>query len=114
MKAFKAPKTSLGDLDAEAAALLITAAADIAIIVDASGAVRDVAFNSEGLGEELAGQDSWLGRPWTETVAPDSRAKVESLLAESGRCGGPAMAAREPALGPRRLRPHPVLRGADR
>ncbi|MFC7472776.1 transcriptional regulator PpsR [Dankookia sp. GCM10030260] len=83
MKAFKAPKTSLGDLDAEAAAVLITAAADVAIIVDATGAVRDVAFNSEGLAEELAGQDSWLGKPWIDTVAPDSRAKVVSLLADS-------------------------------
>jgi transcriptional regulator PpsR len=88
VKAFKAPKTSLGDLDAEAAAILITAAADIAIIVDAAGAVRDVAFNSESLAEELAGQDSWLGKPWTDTVAPDSRAKVESLLAESDAVAG--------------------------
>jgi transcriptional regulator PpsR len=86
--AFKAPKTSLGDLDAEAAAVLITAAADVAIIVDAAGAVRDVAFNSESLAEELAGQDSWLGRPWTDTVAPDSRAKVLSLLAESDAVAG--------------------------
>ena len=88
MKAFKAPKTSLGDLDAEAAAILITAAADVAIIVDAAGAVRDVAFNSGSLAEELAGQESWLGKPWTETVAPDSRAKVLSLLAESDSVAG--------------------------
>ena len=83
MKAFHAPKTSLGDLDAEAAAILITAAADVAIIVDAAGAVRDVAFNSEDLAEELAGQESWLGRPWIDTVAPDSRSKVASLLIDS-------------------------------
>lgn len=88
MKAFQAPKTSLGDLDAEAAAILITAAADVAIIVDAAGAVRDVAFNSGSLAEELAGQESWLGKPWTETVAPDSRAKVLSLLAESDSVAG--------------------------
>ncbi|MDO9707451.1 transcriptional regulator PpsR [Paracraurococcus lichenis] len=87
MKAFKAPKTSLGDLDAEAAASLIAAAADVAIIVDAAGAVRDVAFNSESLAQELAGQEAWLGRPWPETVAPDSRAKVESLLQEAGGTG---------------------------
>ena len=43
--------------------------------------VRDVAFNSESLAEELASQDFWLGKPWTDTVAPDSRAKVQSLLA---------------------------------
>jgi transcriptional regulator PpsR len=88
VKAFKAPKTSLGDLDAEAAAVLITAAADVAIIVDAAGAVRDVAFNSESLAEELAGQDSWLGKPWTDTVAPDSRAKVLSLLADADAVAG--------------------------
>ena len=88
MKAFHAPKTSLGDLDAEAAAILISAAADVAIIIDAAGAVRDVAFNSEGLSQELAGQDSWLGKPWTDTVAPDSRAKVESLLAEADATAG--------------------------
>ncbi|MFZ4406014.1 MAG: transcriptional regulator PpsR [Paracraurococcus sp.] len=88
MKAFQAPKTSLGDLDAEAAAILISAAADVAIIIDAAGAVRDVAFNSEGLSQELAGQDSWLGKPWTDTVAPDSRAKVESLLAEADATAG--------------------------
>lgn len=88
MKAFKAPKTSLGDLDAEAAAILITAAADIAIIVDAAGKVRDVAFNSGSLAEELAGQDSWLGKAWTDTVAPDSRGKVEALLAESDGVAG--------------------------
>ena len=87
MKAFQAPKTSLGDLDAEAAAILITAAADIAIIVDAAGAVRDVAFNNEGLALELEGQDTWLGKPWTETVAPDSRTKVASLLADAGGAG---------------------------
>jgi transcriptional regulator PpsR len=88
VKAFNAPKTSLGDLDAEAAAVLITAAADIAIIVDATGAVRDVAVNSEGLAEELADQDSWLGKPWTDTVAPDSRAKVEALLADADAVAG--------------------------
>nr|WP_242481696.1 transcriptional regulator PpsR [Paracraurococcus ruber] len=63
---------------------MITAAADIAIIIDSAGAVRDVAFNSESLAQELAGQDSWLGRPWTDTVAPDSRPKVEALLADPG------------------------------
>ncbi|TCZ65998.1 transcriptional regulator PpsR [Roseicella aquatilis] len=88
MKAFKAPKASLGDLDAEAAAMLITAAADIAIILDAGGAVRDLALNSEELAQELEAQEGWLGRPWAELVAPDSRGKVGALLAEAGRTSG--------------------------
>ena len=37
---FRAPKRTLGDLDAEIAAKLITAAADIALVVDAKGVIR--------------------------------------------------------------------------
>ncbi len=80
MKAFKAPKTSLGNLDAEAAAILITAAADVALIIDEHGVIRDVAFNSEDLAAEMEGEESWLGRPWLDTVAEDSRPKVEAML----------------------------------
>lgn len=80
MKAFKAPKTSLGNLDAEAAAILITAAADIALIIDEHGVIRDVAFNSEDLAAEMEGEESWLGQPWLDTVAEDSRPKVEAML----------------------------------
>ncbi len=80
MKAFKAPKTSLGNLDAEAAAILITAAADIALIIDERGVIRDVAFNSEDLAAEMEGEESWLGRRWVDTVAEDSRPKVEAML----------------------------------
>ncbi|MFC7690384.1 PAS domain-containing protein [Paeniroseomonas aquatica] len=80
MQAFKAPKTSLGNLDAEAAAILISAAADIALIIDEAGVIRDAAFNSQELALEMEGQESWLGRPWVDTVAEDSRPKVEAML----------------------------------
>ncbi|MBL6455661.1 transcriptional regulator PpsR [Belnapia sp. T6] len=79
MKAFKAPKTSLGDLDAEAAAILITAAADIALILDEHGMIRDIAFSSEELAAGM-GEEGWLGRRWADTVAEDSRPKVEAML----------------------------------
>ena len=80
VQAFKAPKTSLGNLDAEAAAVLISAAADIALIIDEAGVIRDAAFNSEDLALEMEGQESWLGRPWVDTVAEDSRPKVAAML----------------------------------
>ena len=80
VQAFKAPKTSLGNLDAEAAAILISAAADIALIIDEAGVIRDAAFNSGDLAQEMEGQESWLGRPWVETVAEDSRPKVVAML----------------------------------
>ena len=41
MKNFAAPQESLGNLNAEAAARLIATAADIAIVVDEDGMIRD-------------------------------------------------------------------------
>ncbi len=79
MKAFSTPRKSLGDLDADAAGALISAAADIALILDENGIVRDVAFSNEELSREFAAHGSWLGQPWIDTVARDSRPKVEEL-----------------------------------
>ena len=82
MKQFRAPKNSLGDLDAEAAATLIAAAADVALIVDGDGVIRDVAFGSDELSRE--GYDGkWLGLPWADTVTVESRPKIEALLREA-------------------------------
>ncbi len=77
---FKAPKRTLGDLDAEAAGALITAAADVALILDADGVIRDISFQSDALARELEGNKSWSGKRWADTVTPESRAKVDSLL----------------------------------
>ena len=80
MKSFKAPKTALGPLDAEATAALVAAAADVAIVLDESGTIRDVAFSNDELFGEFGRGERWLGRPWIETVARDSRPKVEDML----------------------------------
>jgi len=83
VKYFRTPKRSLGYLDSEAAATLIAAAADIAVILDEKGTVRDLAFNSEELPDALAGLAGWIGSRWTETVTVESRPKVEALVAEA-------------------------------
>ena len=83
VKAFRAPKTSIGNLDAQAAASLIAAAGDVAVIIDADGIVRDAAFNSEELSQELNGAETWLGRRWVDIVTVESRAKAEALLREA-------------------------------
>ncbi len=72
------PRKTLGGLDAEAAAALVAAAADVALVVDADGVIRDVAFGSEEMSRE--GYAKWLGQPWAETVTAESRPKVEALL----------------------------------
>ena len=80
MKTFLAPRKSLGDLDADAAASLVSAAADMALVVDEQGVIRDIAFSSQELSKTLGGHQAWLGRPWAETVTTESRPKVEALL----------------------------------
>ena len=49
MKPFKLPKKFLGDLDAEVAAKLVVASADVALIVDGKGVIRDLALDSQRL-----------------------------------------------------------------
>lgn len=81
MKPFRAPKETLGNLGAEVAATVIAAAADVALIVDTEGVIRDVAFDSEELARE--GYETWSGQRWTATVTPESRPKVEAMLREA-------------------------------
>ncbi len=78
MKGFDAPKDSLGDLKAEAAATLIAATSDVALIVDGEGVVRDLALGSEEISLEDCGD--WLDKPWLETVTVESREKIEEML----------------------------------
>ena len=63
--------------------MLIAAVADIAVIVDGHGIVKDVAFHSEDLASELAGHALWRGQPWTDAVTQESRPKVERLLRDA-------------------------------
>jgi transcriptional regulator PpsR len=98
---FLAPKKSLGSLDVEAAARLITAAADVALVVDSQGVIRDLSFGNEELAKE--GYAGWLGQPWAETVTIESRPKVEALLRDASAVNGSAW----------RHVNHPSARGAD-
>lgn len=80
MKALRAPRTSLGDLDADAAAGLVIASADFALVLDEAGSIRDVGFGSDELARDLDVAESWVGRAWIDTVAQESRIKVQTLL----------------------------------
>ena len=77
----EAPVRLRCDLGAEAAVDLLTASADIAVVIDPSGIVRDVAFSNQ---EPLAvGHRDWVDRPWIETVTVESRPKIDDLLREA-------------------------------
>jgi len=78
VKPFDAPEESFGNLDAQTAAQLIATTSDLVLILDDDGIIRDMAIGSEELSRE--GYSGWLGQSWVETVALDSRPKVEALL----------------------------------
>jgi transcriptional regulator PpsR len=98
---FRAPKRTLGDLDAEIAAQIIAAAADIALIVDPKGVIRDVALGSEDLAHE--DWEGWVGQRFVDTVTVESRPKVDELLRD---------AAEKAPLRWRQVN-HPTKNGAD-
>lgn len=79
---FDRPELFLSDLDADVAAALITASADVVLIVDDAGIIRDMAFGNDELLSH--GYHEWLGKPWSQTVTVESRPKVEALLKEAG------------------------------
>jgi transcriptional regulator PpsR len=89
VKRFKAPKRSLGALDADAAAAIVAAAADVALVVDGKGIIRDLAFGSEELSRSLEPAGRWLGRAWLDVVTAETRPKVSALLDDAAAAAEP-------------------------
>jgi transcriptional regulator PpsR len=89
VKQFSAAQRWLADIDTDVAAQLITAAADVALVVNGEqGVIRDVSFGSEELGREIDAQ-AWLTRPWAQTVTAESRPKIEALLRDAAARAAP-------------------------
>jgi transcriptional regulator PpsR len=73
----------LGLLDAlqgDIAEKIAEASSDVALIMDRSGKIMDIAASQDIAND---GVEAWLGRPWSDTVAEDSRHKVEELLRDA-------------------------------
>ena len=83
VKAFVSPESSFGELDARSVATLIATASDVALVVDADGTIRDFAFQSEELSNDLDASNDWAGKKLAATVVPDSLPKVTHLLADA-------------------------------
>jgi transcriptional regulator PpsR len=75
----------LGALSGAAAERLAAAGGDVALLIDRDGVICDLALSNDAVVADAA--ETWLDRPWLETVTVDSRAKVRQLLADalSGR-----------------------------
>ena len=82
MNRFRAPAQSIGALDADTAAALVTANSDIALVVDSEGVIRDLAGAGADLG--VGAGDDWLDQPMASTVTVESQPKVAELLDEAG------------------------------
>ena len=79
---FASPVESLGAIDPQVAGALIAGGSDVALVVDASGVILDVAFGSAELGKEA--HRDWVGKRWVDTVTPESRVKIEELIRDTG------------------------------
>lgn len=84
---FSRPETFLDGLDVPTAAELVAASADLVLLLDEKGVVRDLAIAAEDL--QGQGCERWLGLPWMDTVTVESRAKIEEMLAEALHLRGP-------------------------
>ena len=104
VKPFTAPRQWLSTVDTSAAATLVQMAADVALVIDGQGVIRDLALGGvASMGFD--GSDDWIGRHWLETVTVESRPKVLALLREA--------AANQPSATPWRQLNHPMADGAD-
>lgn len=74
----------LSGLAPELASTFVKVASDIALVIGEDGVIRNVA---EGATSVRAAGDAWVGRPWVDTVTPDTRRKVELLLDEARTSG---------------------------
>jgi len=67
----------LAGLDADAAATVVSAGGDLALLVDSDGVIRDIA----GSERDFPDLGQWIGKPWSETVTEESRVKIADMLA---------------------------------
>jgi transcriptional regulator PpsR len=82
MRAFASAASWLNGVDVNAAAALIAAATDVAVVIDAANIIRDVAFQSDATAHDFMGAGRWVGRSWRDTVTAESRAKIDEMLRE--------------------------------
>ena len=98
---FSDPSRSFANLEAALVATMVTAATDIALLVESDGTIVDVAIREPALFGDV--EKTWIGRKFGEVVTVESRQKVERMLTEQPDQESPA----------RREINHPMPSGAD-
>jgi transcriptional regulator PpsR len=95
---------ALGALDAQSAARLVQASSDVALVLDHEGTILDVVTQVDDVATQQL--RAWRGKPWVQTVSPDSRQKVEAMLRD-------AQAAADADIGRWRQVNHPIADGDE-
>ena len=81
-KRFASPLEALRDLEPERVAALFSMSSDVALVLDAEGLVREVLCGIDAP-ESSRVAESFRGRPFVDTVTPESRPKVQEILLEA-------------------------------
>jgi transcriptional regulator PpsR len=76
------PADYLDDMGGNALAELLTASADVVLILGDDGVIQDMAIGNNEMLE--VGCRSWLGKPWSHTVTVESQTKIATLLKTQG------------------------------
>ena len=76
---FRDFKSVVGTLEVGAAIALVLAAGDIALALDDNGVISDVSVSAE----DMPDLSSWIGLRWEDTVAIDSKPKINEMLASA-------------------------------
>lgn len=79
--AFRDPANWLGNLRAKDVENILAAAADIVLLIDKDGVIRDISVGSEDLAREEC--KTWLDRMWIDTVTIESRPKIKDILSNA-------------------------------
>lgn len=69
-------------LDSSHLAQLLSAVSDLTLVMNAGGVIEDVSIGRDTLAS--LGCNAWVGRRWIDTVALDSRPKIEEMLLTGG------------------------------
>lgn len=74
----------LSALAPQLAKTFVSIASDIALVIDDTGVIQNVALGDDPLGGSAS---DWVGRRWSDTVTGETRTKVEQLLSEAQASG---------------------------
>lgn len=64
---------------------ILTAASDIALVLDEAGVIRGVSLEQSE--QPIEESRSWLGHSWIDTVTPESRPRIQEMLREAAADG---------------------------